>query len=161
MLFRIFVDVFDLYGSDLLNQAQVVLNYCCLIHFPVPLRHMMLLHIGSSAFNLRNTSTPDGKRQTATIGNPYFLANDLIPQLCTKPGFVDKCNPPMAAWSLSSKRDLFYQDDSNQDAGNPSPSGAPRCQAYCLGLDMGATSNWGWGHLSSKDWGGYMIAHGE
>ena len=57
----------------------------------------MLLHIGSSAFNLRNTSTPDGKRQTATIGNPYFLANDFITQLCAKPGVFDKCKPPMAA----------------------------------------------------------------
>lgn len=62
-----FVGVFDVYGSDLLNGAQVVLNYCHLIHFPVLLRHMMLLHIGSSAINLLHLHLA---WQTAMIGNP-------------------------------------------------------------------------------------------
>lgn len=153
-----FVDVFDLYGSDLLNRAQVVLNYCCLIHFPVPLRHMMLLRIGSSAFNLRNTSTPDGKRQTATIGNPYFLANDLITQLCTKPGVFDKCNPWLLE-VLAAKRDLFTK---------MIPTRMPGISPPTWSIQRGTKMRWTWeplpigvgGHLSSRDWGSYMIAHG-
>ena len=79
-------------------------------------------------------------------------------------GFLISANHPWLLEVLAAKRDLFYQDDSNQDAGNPSPNvigiSAGHQDAILLemGLDMRATSNWGF-----RATGGviYMIAHGK